>query len=100
MFTISTRNLRVLVIALLVSPYLLKAQIQIPNTPQAQRYKDLIVANVPTVQMLAIDLNELLEEEEEPEDEEPQEDKKDVQDDFSREVQGDRNAKRKVNLKK
>ncbi|MEM8526822.1 MAG: PPC domain-containing protein [Bacteroidota bacterium] len=54
-----TRNLCFLAICLLTFPFLTNAQIQIPNTPQAQRYKDLIVANVPTVQMPAIDLAEL-----------------------------------------
>ncbi|MEN0051572.1 MAG: hypothetical protein AAF806_31195, partial [Bacteroidota bacterium] len=42
----------------------MQAQIQIPNTPQAQRYKDLIVADVPTVQMPTIDLNALQAEDE------------------------------------
>ncbi|MEM6699225.1 MAG: hypothetical protein AAF599_12555, partial [Bacteroidota bacterium] len=45
-------------------PFLMQAQIQIPNTPQAQRYKDLIVADVPTVQMPTIDLNALQAEDE------------------------------------
>jgi len=67
MFTISTRNLRFLVICFLVFPFLLNAQIQIPNTPQAQRYKDLIVADVPTVKMPIINLEELQQEDAEDE---------------------------------
>ncbi|MEL6945314.1 MAG: hypothetical protein AAFO82_21900, partial [Bacteroidota bacterium] len=67
MSKVSTRNLRLLAIILFTFPLLLNAQIQIPNTPQAQRYKDLIVADVPVAQMPTIDLDELQKEDEEDE---------------------------------
>lgn len=40
----------------------ISAQISIPESPHAQRYKDLITANVPTVTMPAIDIDQLQQE--------------------------------------
>jgi hypothetical protein len=51
-----------LFIALLCTVSTLTAQVSIPEIPHAQRYKDQITADVPTVQLPSIDLNQLQQE--------------------------------------